>query len=250
MILGIDVGSRTTKVVLWDGRSILAFRIEPTGADMKEKASQMIEAILKDCGLGSGKVDKMVATGYGRQQVDTAKRVSEISCQAKAIHFLFPKAKTVIDIGGQDSKVILLGPEGKVLDFIMNDKCAAGTGRFLEMMAGVLEIALEDYGTLFNLATEEVSLSSTCAVFAESELISLMAGGKRRESLARAVCFSVAERTVSLIERVGGQPPFVFTGGVAENRGVLQALEKKLKASLLVPPYPQITAALGACLLG
>lgn len=250
MILGIDVGSRTTKAVLWNGHEILAFRVEPTGANMKEKASQMIEEILRGCGLGCGEVDKVVATGYGRQQVEAAKRISEISCQAKAIRFLFPKAKTVIDIGGQDSKVILLGPEGKVLDFIMNDKCAAGTGRFLEMMAGVLEIKLEDYGLLFDLATEEINLSSTCAVFAESELISLMACGKEHESLSRAVCFSVAERTVSLIERVGGQPPFVFTGGVAENQGVLKALERRLGVPVMVPPQPQITAALGACLLG
>jgi len=150
MILGIDVGSRTTKAVLWNGHEILAFRVESTGVNMKEKASQMIKEVLKGC----GKVGKVVATGYGRQQVEASKRISEISCQARAIHFLFPRAKTVIDIGGQDSKVILLGPEGKVLDFIMNDKCAAGTGRFLEMMAGVLEIKLEDYGLLFDLGSK------------------------------------------------------------------------------------------------
>lgn len=245
---GIDVGSQSTACVLWDGKRILGFSVLPSGVNPKERAQEALAKALEAAGLKE-KSCRVIATGYGRYQVAGAHLVvSEITCQARGVAYFFPKAKTVIDIGGQDSKVIRLGEGGKVLDFVMNDKCAAGTGRFLELMAQVLEIRLEDYGTLFGEAKEHITLSNTCAVFAESELIGYIAQGKRKEDLVRAVAHAVAERVVALGERIGIVPPLVVTGGVAKNRAVLALLEERLGFPVLVPEEPLITAALGACL--
>lgn len=249
LFAGIDVGSQSTACVLWDGKGILGFSVLPSGVNPKERAQEALAKALDMAGRRDAECF-LVATGYGRYQVEGAKLVvSEITCQAQGVAHLFPKAKTVIDIGGQDSKVIRLGEGGKVLDFVMNDKCAAGTGRFLELMAQVLEIHLEDYGKLFAQAKERITLSHTCAVFAESEVVGHIARGKRKEDLVWAVAHAVAERVAALGERIGIVPPLVVTGGVAKNRAVLTLLEERLKCPALVPENPLITAALGACLL-
>lgn len=249
LFAGIDVGSQSTACVLWDGQKVLGSSVLPSGVNPRKRAQEALEKALEAAGIRDATCC-IAATGYGRYQVEGAHIVvSEITCQARGVAYLFPKAKTVIDIGGQDSKVIRLGEGGKVLDFAMNDKCAAGTGRFLELMAQVLEIGLEDYGNLFTRAKERLSLSHTCAVFAESELIGYIAQGKRKEDLVRAVADAVAERVAALGERIGIVPPLVVTGGVAKNKAVLALLEERVGHPVLVPDEPLLTAALGACLV-
>ncbi len=249
-IAGLDIGSQSTCAVIWGSGRIWAFSVLPSGVNPQKRGEEALAEALTKSGLTLKDLDAIIATGYGRYQVEAHRQVSEISCQAKGVHFFFPQVRTVIDLGGQDSKVILVDPRtGRVLDFLMNDKCAAGTGRFLELMARVLEIELEDYGKLITQGKEDLVLANTCAVFAESEVVGLIAQGKERADIARAVCKAVAQRVVQLAERMGLAEPIAITGGVARNRGVLHFLEREIGASLLVPEEPLLTAALGACLL-
>jgi predicted CoA-substrate-specific enzyme activase len=191
-----------------------------------------------------------VATGYGRVAVAFADRqVTEISCYARGIHHLYPQVQTVIDIGGQDSKVVAVGPGGRPLDFAMNDKCAAGTGRFLEVMARALQLDLAEIGPNALRARRAADISSTCTVFAESEVISLVARGVDREEILAGICQAIARRVGAMARRVGVVPPVAIAGGVAKNVGVVNALEQFLGEELLVPPEPQIVGALGAALL-
>ncbi len=245
---GVDVGSQSTACIIFDGREIVSFSVLLSGVNPRGRVKEALAIAASKAGIDL-KDCSIVATGYGRHQVEGAvMSVSEITAQAQGVAYLLPQTKTVVDIGGQDSKVIHLGEGGKVLDFVMNDKCAAGTGRFLELMAQVLEIGLDDYGRLFEKAQEHLTLSHTCAVFAESELVGYIAQGKRRETLVRAVAKAVAERVVALGERIGIVPPVVLTGGVAKNRAVVALFEECAGCRVLVPQEPQITAALGACL--
>ncbi|MEN3186996.1 MAG: acyl-CoA dehydratase activase [Atribacterota bacterium] len=248
-VAGLDIGSQSTCAVIWDGEKIRGVALRPSGVNPKQRAEEVLENALREARMSRSSLGKVVATGYGRYQVEADLRVSEITCQAKGVAFFFPQVRTVIDIGGQDSKVILVDPKtGKVLDFLMNDKCAAGTGRFLELMAEVLEIDPGEYGILAEKHQEDVTLSFTCAVFAESELIGLIAQGKTKADLAAAVCQAVAKQVVRMAERLNINPPLAITGGVAQNRGVLYFLEKEIGLKPLVPPEPLLTGALGACL--
>jgi predicted CoA-substrate-specific enzyme activase len=248
LFAGIDVGSQSTACVIFDGKEIVSFCVLLSGVNLRERAGKVLRMAAKKAGVDPGECF-LVTTGYGRHQVErAAMSVSEITAQAQGVAYFFPQAKTVIDIGGQDSKVIHLGEKGRVLDFVMNDKCAAGTGRFLELMAQVLEIGLEDYGKLFGEAREHLPLSHTCAVFAESELVGYIAQGRRREDLVWAVAFAVVEKVVALGERIGVIPPVVLTGGVAKNKAVTTLFEERTGCEVLIPQEPQITAALGACL--
>jgi predicted CoA-substrate-specific enzyme activase len=191
-----------------------------------------------------------VATGYGRVAVEFADtQVTEISCYARGIHHLYPEVMTVIDIGGQDSKVVAVGPGGKPLDFAMNDKCAAGTGRFLEVIARAMELDLEDMGPNALRARRAADISSTCTVFAESEVVTLVAEGVPREEIVAGICRSIARRVGGMARRVGVEPPVAFAGGVAKNVGVVRALEEVLGETLIVPEEPQIVGALGAALV-
>lgn len=247
--LGVDIGSLTTKVVLVDEQGgIEAWAVGRSGYSGRDVAQRLTGEVLSDKGLQAEFIQTTVATGYGRVTYPADREVSEITCQAKGIAHFFPEARTVIDIGGQDSKVIKLLPGGKVSDFAMNDKCAAGTGRFLEVMAGALEISLEEVGELAAKAEEHRAISSFCTVFAESEVISHVSAGARKPDILAGVCDSVAARVAALVERVGLEPEVVFTGGVAKNSGVVMALNHEL-GYLVVPDNPQITAALGAALL-
>lgn len=250
-VAGLDIGSQSTCAVIWDGEKICGAALRPSGVNPEKRAEEALQEALQKSGITRNALSKVVATGYGRYQVEADLRVSEITCQAKGVAFFFPEARTIIDIGGQDSKVILVNPKtGKVVDFLMNDKCAAGTGRFLELMAKVLEIDLSEYGTLTEKRKEAVTLSSTCAVFAESELVGLIAQGKAKADLAAAVCQAVAQRVIRMAERLDLNPPLAVTGGVAQNKGVLYFLEKETGLKALVPPEPLLTGALGACLSG
>ncbi len=249
-VAGIDVGSLTAEVVLIDRGQVLHYVIMPTGANSKTVAEKAIDEALRSVNLTRSDLEYVVATGYGRISIDFAdKRITEITCHARGAHFLNPQVRTVIDIGGQDSKVITLNDSGKVLDFVMNDKCAAGTGRFLEVMAQALEVELSGLSGLSAQAKSIVSISSMCTVFAESEVVSLIARGLPREDIARGLHQSIDDRTAGMVRRVGLEEAVMITGGVAKNGAVVGALSEKLKTNIIVPDEPQIAGALGAALL-
>lgn len=249
-VAGIDVGSLTAEVVIFDRGEVLYSVIMPTGANSRAAAEKAMQKALDESGLKKSDLEFVVATGYGRISIEFAdKRITEITCHGRGAYFLDPAVRTVIDIGGQDSKVILLGDNGRVLDFAMNDKCAAGTGRFLEVMAQALEVELENLADLSDQARETVSISSMCTVFAESEVVSLIARGLPREDIARGLHQAIADRTAGLVRRVGLEEKVMITGGVAKNKAVVKVLNEKLKTDLIVPVEPQIAGALGAALL-
>jgi len=248
---GIDIGSLSTDVVLLDAdRVLLGSAITATGASTRRAAREALEAALAAAGAAREDIVCTVATGYGRETVETADlRVTEITCHARGARHLFPGALTVLDIGGQDSKVIRLGHDGKVADFAMNDKCAAGTGRFLEVMARTLEMDLERMGARSLLASRSLQVSSTCTVFAETEVISLIASGAAPDDIAWGVHLAISERIAALAERIGIAPPAVMTGGVAKNPAARKALEDRFRIRFLVPEEPQLAGALGAALI-
>ncbi len=247
---GIDVGSLSAEAVIVDKGQIVTYVILPTGSNSKAAAERAMSEALQASGLAKADLKYVIATGYGRVSIDFAdKCVTEITCHGRGAHFWHPGVRTIIDIGGQDSKVIRLNEQGRVVDFAMNDKCAAGTGRFLEVMAHALEVALEDLAGLSEQAKNQVSISSMCTVFAESEVVSLIARGLPREDIARGLHQSIADRTAGLVKRVGLEIPVMMTGGVAKNSAVVTALNNKLAVDIIVPPEPQIAGALGAALL-
>ena len=247
--LGVDIGSLTTKVVLIDenGRQ-LARNTGRTGYSGRDVAARLASSLLAELSLDPQNVAYTVATGYGRITFPAEREMSEITCQARGVYHLFAGAETVIDIGGQDSKVIRLLPGGKVADFAMNDKCAAGTGRFLEVMAGALEVDVQDLGQLAAAAKGTCAISSICTVFAESEAVSLLHKGVAIKDISLALHAAVVERTAGMLQRVGFEPPLVFTGGVANNRCIIELLETRLGVKVMVPKEPQLVGALGAAL--
>lgn len=247
--LGLDIGSASSKAVIMDeAKKIIGSAVVQAGIGTSGPA-RVLEAVSRETGLKREDMAVVVATGYGRYSVDFAdKQFSEISCHAKGAHYLFPGVRTVLDIGGQDAKAISLDPSGRVLQFVMNDKCAAGTGRFLEVMARILEVPLEDMEKLDKLSTNPSVVSSTCTVFAESEVISQLSSGVRREDILRGVHNSVVSRAIGLMYRVKMEPDYVLAGGVAKNGGVVAALERELKHPVLVSPYAQLNGAIGAAI--
>lgn len=249
-VAGIDIGSLSAEVVIMDQSGVLGYVILPAGSSSKDTAEKALLAALRETRLDRRKLEYIVATGYGRISVPFAdERVTEITCHACGAFFLEPAIRTVIDIGGQDSKAIRLNEEGKVLDFAMNDKCAAGTGRFLEVMAQALEVELAGLAALSEQAQRSVQISSMCTVFAESEVVSLIAEGLPREEIARGLHEAVAGRTAGLVYRIGLKEAVMMTGGVAKNGGVVRSLEDKLQVPIIIPPEPQIVGALGAALI-
>ena len=209
----------------------------------------MIEETFGGLDITIEDMDYIVATGYGRFSVEEAdKQISEISCHAKGIYYLYPTAHTIIDIGGQDAKAIRLDGKGNIGQFVMNDKCAAGTGRFLDVMSRVLEIPLSELGDVHFKATQWAFVSSTCTVFAESEVISLLSQGVSKENIVAGVHQSVASKACSLVYRVGVTDDIVMCGGVAQNKGAVDAIEKELSKKIIVAEDPQLTGALGAAL--
>jgi (R)-2-hydroxyacyl-CoA dehydratese activating ATPase len=248
---GIDVGSVSTEVVILNSGNdkIESYIITPTGSDSKNTARKAFDDSLRKAGLSGSDIKAVVATGYGRINIPFAdKNITEISCHARGAAFSFPDLKTVIDIGGQDSKVIKL-ESGNPIDFLMNDKCAAGTGRFLEVMAVALETDLKDFADIFLKTAGKADITSTCTVFAESEIVSLIGHGENKNKIIKGLVYSIADRITSMVERVGLEEPVCMTGGVAKNLGVVKALEEKLEAKMNIPDEPQITGALGAAYL-
>lgn len=247
---GIDIGSITAKCVILKGgemaSSVVAFRgYNSTGA-----ATAVLEEALRMAGIGRGDLARIVSTGYGRAAVKEAhQQFTEISCHAMGASYLVPGGATVIDVGGQDSKAISIDPAGKVLNFVMNDKCAAGTGRFLEVMAQALEVDLNDFGGLSLKATGKAEISNMCTVFAESEVISRIASGSSKEDIIAGIHDAMASRIASMAARVEIRPKVVLTGGVSKNIGLVKALEERLGLKLEVPAEAQINGALGAALM-
>lgn len=250
LVAGIDVGSVSAEAVLLEGGQVVGQSAIGTGASSKAAGERALRLALERAGRQRGEVRCVVATGYGRMAVEGAhKRVTEITCHARGAWQLFAGGGTVIDIGGQDSKVIRLGPCGAVSDFVMNDRCAAGTGRFLEVMARALEVPLEALGALSARASRAAPVSSMCTVFAESEVVSLVAQGVAVEEIVAGLHAAVAERVCGMAQRLGVAPQVVMSGGVAQNAGVVRAIEEKLGCAVAVPPEPQMAGALGAALI-
>ena len=247
---GIDVGSTITKVVIINRSSLISV-IGPTGAEHRHLAHKVMAAALRQARLSFDQVSFIVATGYGRINVPFADRqFTEISCHAKGTKSLFPSARTIIDIGGQDCKAIKLKPDGKVADFVMSDKCAAGTGRFLEVIAEALGVKLEEMGNLSLQASTKVKISSTCTVFAEQEVVSHLAQGVPVADIIAGIHEAIATRIVNMVKGLGVESGIVVTGGGAKNIGLVKAIEEGLEQSVKVPPEPLLTGALGAALLG
>lgn len=248
--LGIDVGSTASKcIILKNGTEIVAKSLIDVGAGTSGP-QRAIDAVLEAAGMKKEDMAYTLATGYGRtslMQGVADKQMSELSCHARGAAFLFPNVHTVIDIGGQDVKVLHID-NGTMTNFQMNDKCAAGTGRFLDVMARVLEVKVEDLGRLGGMSTKQVGISSTCTVFAESEVISQLAMGTDKCDIINGIHRSVAGRVAGLAHRIGVTQDVVMTGGVAQNCGVVSALEAELGCTIHTSPLTQYNGALGAAL--
>ena len=251
LTLGIDIGSTASKaVIMRDGKDIITESVVSVGPGTRGP-KEVFQNVLNQAYVTVDQIDRILATGYGRMGFEQAAReVSEISCHARGVHYLVPTAGTIIDIGGQDAKAIRVNSNGSLDDFIMNDKCAAGTGRFLEVMSRVLDIRVEDMGEVSSHSTKELSISSTCAVFAESEVISRMSNNETVEDIAAGIHRSVAKKTASLVTRMGPiRKDVVMSGGVAQNSGVVKALENILNCNIIVPDKCQLAGAIGAALI-
>jgi (R)-2-hydroxyacyl-CoA dehydratese activating ATPase len=248
---GVDIGSTMTKVVVVDDAGeITAHVIGPTGAEHRRLANSVMEHALEDACISFSQVEFVVATGYGRFNVPFADReTTELTCHARGVFSQFPGVRTVIDIGGQDAKGLKL-KDGKLVDFVMNDKCAAGTGRFLEVIADTFGISVHDLGEMSLRATGTVGISSTCTVFAQQEVVSRLSEGVPVEDILAGLNDAIADRTAGMVRRLKVEPDVVFTGGVAMNPGVVKALAKKLNCEVRVPAQPLLSGALGAALLG
>ncbi len=247
--LGIDIGSTTSKCAILDGgNNIVGSAIEQIGTGTKGPVRAM-EKALAAAGLKRADIAYSIATGYGRNSLGCVDgQLSELSCHSKGVSSMYPDARTIIDIGGQDAKVIKLSPQGKMLKFLMNDKCAAGTGRFLSVMARVLDIDLSQFGALDEKSGCRVDISSTCTVFAESEVISHLANSVKTEDVIAAIHRSIAGRVSGLVSRIGVEDKVVMTGGVAADFGVVRALEKEIGTSICVSSVAQLNGAYGAAL--
>lgn len=247
---GIDIGSITTKAAILSDGKVLGTRVGFTGYKAGLAGETVFRELLTELDLEESSIKRVIATGYGRQSISFAhKAVSEIICHGAGARFLNPAVRTVIDVGGQDSKALAIDSSGKVKDFEMNDKCAAGTGRFLEVMARALEVDLTDFGTLSLQADSPARISSICTVFAESEVISLIAKGEKRKNIIAGIHESVASRISALVRRVGVTEPVMMTGGVAQNIGVVKALEGQLGVSITVTETAQVNGAIGAAVM-
>jgi len=249
--MGVDLGSTTAKVVILDSAGeIRAAEVVQMGAVSRAGCARALEAALVSAGLGEGEIADTIATGYGRRLVPGVGRTfTEITCHARGVAAMCPGVRLVVDIGGQDSKAIVVDDWGIAENFAMNDRCASGTGRFFEVLARAIECDIDELAELALGGDKELEVSSMCATFAETELISLLARGERREDIAASVHRAVAARTLGLVAQVGKRTPIVMTGGVARNAAAVEFLARALGAEVTVPATPQITGAYGAALL-
>jgi len=256
LVAGVDVGAATAKTVIMLDGKVAGQAVIPTGDRIVVAAENVTRLALEKAGMWrdgfnfEDGFDYVISTGYGRHGVPFAnKAVTEIICHAQGAHFLLPATRTIIDIGGQDSKAIGLDENGNVINFVMNDKCAAGTGRFLEVMAEVLGVTIDELGPIALKSHTPCQISSTCTIFAESEVVSLRAEGQLREDLIAGIVRAVSHRVAVMAKTVGFKREVAFTGGVAKNIGVKKALEDEINIEIIVPEQPQTMGALGAALL-
>ncbi|HEX6559576.1 MAG TPA: acyl-CoA dehydratase activase [Longimicrobiales bacterium] len=247
---GVDVGSTQTKaVIINEQRAIIARALVETGANVVRAAQQAFETALAAGDVREEEVEYVVGTGYGRYKVTFGNtQVTEISCHGRGAVHMFPRTRTVVDMGGQDTKAIRVSPGGEIIDFCMNDKCAAGTGRFLGAAANALQIALEQLGPTALRGERPVKITTTCTVFAESEVLSWLGKGKKIEDILLGVHQSIAARSAGLLRRVGIEEEVTFTGGVAKNLAMIQSLEERLGTKVNVSEESHYMGALGAAL--
>lgn len=249
-VTGVDIGSLTAKAVVLDGGAVLGRSLVLTGHNSRLAGRRAFEEALTDAGVAESDLSLVIATGYGRLTADFAgEKVTEITCHARGAGSVCPEARTVIDLGGQDSKAIAIDGRGKVVDFVMNDKCSAGTGRFLEVMAHALEIELDDLGPISLESESPASISSVCTVFAESEVVSRVAEGVSKVDIIAGIHQAIASRIYAMAVRIPVKERIIMTGGVARNAGVVFALEKRFGAQIIVPEMPQHMGALGAAII-
>lgn len=248
---GVDIGSMMTKVVIIGmNEEICSFVIGPTGAEHRRLANKVMKEALEQANLSFEDISYVVATGYGRINVPFADRqITELTCHAKGVSSLFPTVKTGLDIGGQDSKGLKIS-NGKLVKFVMNDKCAAGTGRFLEVIADSLGLGVEDLGSISLKSTNKINISSICTIFARREVISLLSNGAALEDVIAGLHDAIASRVIGMLKVLKIEPDIVLTGGVAKNIGVVKAIKENLRCEVLVPENPLLTGAMGAALLG
>lgn len=249
---GVDVGSVSSQAVILTDGELYAYSNMRTGSDSPDSAQKAMDWALEGTGMKLANIQYTVGTGYGRVNVPFAQRaITEIACHARGGNFMYgPTVRTILDMGGQDCKAIHCDERGKVTDFLMNDKCAAGTGRGMEVFADLLAVPIEDVGKLsFEVEEEPPSVSSTCVIFAKTEATGLLREGWPKEKVLAAYCSAMAHRVVELLERVGMEKDFAITGGIAKNEGVVKRLEKEIGVKSLTPKYDtQIAGALGAAL--
>ena len=247
---GVDVGSTQTKaIIINEAREIVGRALIDTGANVVLAAENAYDEALRNSAIQEEEVEYVIGTGYGRYRVTFGNaQVTEISCHARGASHMFPNTKTVLDMGGQDTKAIRVSPNGEVLDFCMNDKCAAGTGRFLGAAAAALDIPLSKLGSVAMQSERPVKISTTCTVFAESEVLSWLGKGKKIEDILWGVHLSIASRSVGLLRRVGIEEELTFTGGVTKNPGVIKALEQAIGFKLNISDDSHYIGALGAAL--
>ncbi|UJS17438.1 MAG: acyl-CoA dehydratase activase [Candidatus Jettenia sp.] len=252
IVAGIDIGSTTTKIVIMRDNAVLGSKISSTGSNCKRTVKQLLSNVLEEHHLKEEEVQYTVATGYGRRMICANEIVTEITANARAAKWLMHEkenVKTIINIGGQDCKVIALDNNGIMLDFAMNDKCAAGTGRFLEVMSRILEVELDELGTLSQKAEDIPPINSLCTVFGESEVISLLSQGRQVPDIIAGIHKSIAKRVGAMVKKIGIREAVFFDGGPAFNQGLKIALEQELGVKLHIPSDPQITTALGAAII-
>jgi len=246
---GVDIGSSTSKVVILRDSEILGYSIVPTGAESVNSAHKALDEVLVSTGLSLEQLGYVVATGYGRIIVPFAhETVTELTCHARGANWLFPSARTILDMGGQDCKAISCNENGRVVNFIMNDKCAGGTGRFLEMIAEVLNVPLQEIGGLSLESQHAILFNTICAVFAKTEAISYLRNGIAKSDILAGLHEAIATRSLNLLKRVSIQQDFSITGGIAKNRGMVEKLKEKVGLEPLLCEDPQIIGALGAAL--
>lgn len=249
--LGVDIGSTASKcIVIKNGKEIIGKSLVNFGTGTSGPL-RAIDKVLEESNLSIEEMSSFVATGYGRNSVEGINfQMSELSCHALGAHFLFPNARTVIDIGGQDAKALNISETGMLVNFVMNDKCAAGTGRFLDVMARILEIDISELASCSLLSTEKVNISSTCTVFAESEVISQLSQKKNRNDIIKGIHRAVAGRIAGLVKRIGVKDVVVITGGLSPNYGLVGELEIELGCKIYTSPLAPFAGAIGAALFG
>ena len=249
MYVGIDAGASATKAVIINRKGeIVSYSIVPSGINFKTSSEKALKKALTTSGQVLTNILYTVSTGYGRTLVNAKATSSEITCISRGVHKLYPKVRTIIDVGGQDSKAVRVNENGRVLNFVMNDKCAAGTGRFLEVMSSILGKQVNELSTLHFKSSKPAKISSTCTVFAESEVISHLSQGSEIEDVIAGLHEAIAERIYNMSSRIVFEEDVAFTGGVAKNQGFVDALSKKIGLTPTLPEEPQIICALGAAL--